>query len=88
MIFEVASVASLIGILYILAQKIFATEFSMSPLGHLDLVMKEIYLPLMTSSSSMAGHSQTTNEKLVDLLHRISSGMQITNGFSRVRRKR
>lgn len=42
--------------------------------------MQEVYLPLMTSSSA----GSHTNDKLLDLLHRISSSMQVTNGYSQV----
>ena len=60
-------------------------ECSTSPLAHLDLVMQEVYLPLMTSpsSSSLLGNTHTSDQ-LLDLLHRISSSMQITHGYSQV----
>ena len=51
-------------------------ECSTSPLAHLDLVMQEVYLPLMTSSH--------VGDHLLDLLHRISSSMQVTHGYSQV----
>ena len=61
-----------------------SAECSTSPLAHLDLVMQEVYLPLMISStSSSSGHTHM-GDQLLDLLHRISSSMQITHGYSQV----
>lgn len=64
-------------------QCIIFLECSTSPLAHLDLVMQEVYLPLMTSPSSSSSLSGM-NDQLLDLLHRISSSMQITHGYSQV----
>ena len=46
------------------------------PPEHLELVVREVYLPVMSASVSA--------EKLLDLLHRLVAAIQVTRGHSQV----
>lgn len=46
---------------------------------HLELVMNEVYLPLMSSQSS--SQQKLPNDKLLDLMHRLVGAMQVTKGY-------
>ena len=46
---------------------------------HLDLVTREVYLPLI--SSQIPVHSGVSGDKLMDLMHRLVATVQVTKGF-------
>lgn len=46
---------------------------------HLELVMKEVYLPLMSLHSTTQHRS--SSDKLLDLMHRLVGAMQVTKGY-------
>ena len=46
---------------------------------HLELVMREVYLPLI--SSHLPPHSGLSGDKLMDLMHRLVGAVQVTKGF-------
>ena len=51
---------------------IFSTE-------HLELVTREVYLPLISSHVPM--HGGVSGDKLMDLMHRLVGAVQVTRGF-------
>lgn len=49
------------------------------PTDHLELVMKEVYLPLMSLHSTT--QQRPSSDKLLDLMHRLVGAMQVTKGY-------
>ena len=46
---------------------------------HLELVTREVYLPLI--SSHLPTYSGVSGDKLMDLMHRLVGAVQVTRGF-------
>lgn len=49
-------------------------------LDHLELVLREVYLPLMSSRDQNMQYG-ISGDKLMDLLHRLVGAMQVTSGL-------
>ena len=50
----------------------------------LDLLTREIYLPLLCSEQGHASSYGLSADKLMDLLHRLMGGVEVTQGHAHV----
>ncbi|XP_052258855.1 uncharacterized protein LOC127863384 isoform X2 [Dreissena polymorpha] len=58
--------------------EVFYIDCTNVPLEHLELVVREVYLPLMCTNQSVM--SSTGGDKVLDVLHRLMSSVEITQG--------
>jgi hypothetical protein len=54
------------------------------PPGHLEVVVSEVYLPLLSSYDPQMHLSGLSGDKLMDLLHRLVGSIQVTRGIRQV----
>ena len=58
-----------------ISQDVVYSECSELPLEHLELLVREVYLPVL--STSTGHHTNLSNERIVDLLHRLMGTVQV-----------
>ena len=73
---------TLIGILVLTGDEVFYIDCTNVPLEHLELVVREVYLPLMCTNQSVM--TNTGGDKVMDVLHRLMSAVEITQGHVEV----
>lgn len=66
----------------ILGEEVFYIDCTNIPLEHLELVVREVYLPLMCTNQSVMNN--TGGDKVMDVLHRLMSTVEITQGHVEV----
>ena len=54
------------------------------PLKQLDLLLREVYLPLLCSETPHAAACGVSPDKLMDVLHRLMAAVETTEGQSQV----
>jgi len=67
---------------FISGDEVFYIDCTNVPLEHLELVVREVYLPLMCTNQSVM--SNTGGDKVMDVLHRLMSSVEITQGHVEV----
>ncbi len=50
----------------------------------MDLLSREVYLPLLCSEQGHASSYNMSADKLMDLLHRLMGGLEVTQGHTHV----
>ena len=55
-----------------------------NPLAQLDILTREVYLPLLTSDVGHASSYGISADKLMDVLHRLMSHVETTQGHLQV----
>ncbi|XP_053409232.1 uncharacterized protein LOC123561373 isoform X4 [Mercenaria mercenaria] len=61
-----------------ISDEVFYIDCTNIPLEHLELIVREVYLPLMCTNQSVM--STTGGDKVMDVLHRLMSAVEITQG--------
>ena len=62
--------------------EVFYIDCTNIPLEHLELVIREVYLPLMCTNQ---GKIATGGDKVMDILHRLMSVVEVSQGHVEVR---
>ena len=65
-----------------IGDEVFYIDCTNIPLEHLELIVREVYLPLMCTNQSVM--SSTGGDKVMDVLHRLMSAVEITQGHVEV----
>uniref|UniRef100_A0A1X7UKN4 Uncharacterized protein n=1 Tax=Amphimedon queenslandica TaxID=400682 RepID=A0A1X7UKN4_AMPQE len=69
-----------------IGNEVVCSECSEDPIEHLELVLREVYLPLLAeqkegaAASSAASAQGISPERIMDILHRMISNIQVTQG--------
>ena len=67
-----------------LAEEIVYQDCTDNALSQVDLLTREIYLPLLCSEQGHASSYGLSADKLMDLLHRLMGGVEVTQGHAHV----
>ena len=62
--------------------EVFYIDCTNVPLEHLELIVREVYLPLMCTNQSVM--STSGGDKVMDVLHRLMSTVEVTQGHVEV----
>ena len=65
------------------AAELMVNEMGPEPLEHLEKVLAEIYLPLLSNPSNQDGWGEIASKEIVDRLHSFLSAVSITVGLTR-----
>ena len=79
------SMAYLLFLIPFLAEEIVYQDSTDNALSQVDLLTREIYLPLLCSEQGHASSYGMSADKLMDLLHRLMGGVEVTQGHAQVR---
>jgi dynein heavy chain len=63
-----------------IAQEVIVMELTSDPLAHLELVLHEIYLPLLNNPKNQKGWGEVASKEIIDLMHNFLSEVTITVG--------
>ena len=66
------------------AEEIVYQDCTENVLSQVDLLTREIYLPLLCSEQGHAYSYGMSADKLMDLLHRLMGGVEVTQGHAHV----
>lgn len=81
-IFWMFDVIFILYLIYLPGDEVFYIDCTNIPLEHLELIVREVYLPLMCTNQSVM--STTGGDKVMDVLHRLMSAVEITQGHVEV----
>lgn len=54
------------------------------PLEHLELTIREVYLPLLGTNQPSVMEAGINGDKIMDILHRLMAAVEVTQGHVRV----
>ncbi|KAH9514965.1 hypothetical protein Btru_021540, partial [Bulinus truncatus] len=60
--------------------EVFYMDCSRVPLEHLELTIREVFLPLLATNSQILSNSSGNGDKIMDILHRLMSAVEVTQG--------
>ncbi|XP_055866060.1 uncharacterized protein LOC106055129 isoform X2 [Biomphalaria glabrata] len=60
--------------------EVFYMDCSRAPLEHLELTIREVFLPLLATNSQIVSTSSGNGDKIMDILHRLMAAAEVTQG--------
>ena len=60
------------------------TDCNISVLENLDLLTREVFLPLLCSDETQMDKFAVSTDRLMDQLHRITANAEVSSGYIRV----
>lgn len=58
-----------------ISEQVVCTECPQDPIEHLELVVREVYLPMLAEQRDV--HQGVSSERILDILHRMISNIQV-----------
>lgn len=65
-------------------EEVFYMDCTMVPLEHLELSLREVFLPLLGTNLPSISGAGVNGDKVVDILHRLMAAVQVTRGHVEV----
>ena len=61
-------------------QELLVSDVTSAPLEHLELIMREVYLPLLSNANNQEGWGEVSSKEIMDRLHSFLAQVSITVG--------
>lgn len=59
-------------------------DCSRAPMEHLELTIREVFLPLLATNSQIVSTFSGNGDKIMDILHRLMAAAEVTQGHMQV----
>ena len=64
--------------------EVYYTDSSNVPLDHLEMTIREVFLPLLSTNNLSLASAAGNGDKVMDILHRLMAAVEVTQGHVEV----